>query len=396
MNIKLGDLCSLHNHPYQLGFTDVKISALALMTPPILVVSEILISSEKYNPETGEKNPKQIKCIYYSHKTHKFESLWFNTNHLKKITKQEKEDFDLESNEELTTTSNIQIEYPKSKSLDTIREQFLHKQVILKSCDYELGKLKTTFIQTDNKSSQKLIAHLDFLPPVLTVIDVKLNDEKVNYNTKTGSPKKVSSVFLLKCKWYNPSTSSFSEDFIPIETVDIIQNTNSLETIIEYIKDKVFIRHELKEPIVLENGIKIKHTYKQPLEIIFNHYKYKLKYFDFFKSTISEMDLSDFISNTDDGAKFTDLIIEKIPDYDSKTSDFTSTGKFKFEEDEYYRITYKDIYGKITVRIIYVKEFVPNKIIVADCLLRNGEERHFKVDEASILKIEKLEQKYFE
>ncbi|WP_454046489.1 hypothetical protein [Chryseobacterium sp. Marseille-Q8038] len=53
--IKLGDLYSLRNHPYGNGLTNVKISALAPMTPPILVVSEILNSPKEYDPETGRE-----------------------------------------------------------------------------------------------------------------------------------------------------------------------------------------------------------------------------------------------------------------------------------------------------------------------------------------------------
>lgn len=395
--IKLGDLYSLKNHPFELGFTDVKISALAVMTPPILVVSEILNSPKEYDSDTGKEKQNQIKCIYYSHKTHKFENLWFATNNLKKITKEEIEestDNELESNGEIKTSTNAQIEYPKSISLETIKDKFLHKQVILKSCDHELGKLKTTFIKTDNKSSQKINAYLDFLPPVLTVLDVKINDEKVNYNPKTGNLRKLCSVFLLKCKWYNPLSGSFSEDFIPIEAVQVIKIASSLDNISKLITDKEFIKHDLKEPIILENGSKLTHTYKQPLELIFNHYKYKLKYFDFFRSKISEMDLSNFVTD-DDNAKFTDFIINKIPDYDSSNPKLSSVVEFDFDEKKYYRITYKDIYDRITVRIIYIKKFVSKKIIIADCLLRNGEERHFRVSDSSILKIETLEQRYF-
>ncbi|GAA4153125.1 hypothetical protein GCM10022217_08440 [Chryseobacterium ginsenosidimutans] len=391
--IKLGDLYSLKNHPFELGFTDVKISALAVMTPPILVVSEILNSPKEYDSETGKEKHKQIRCIFYSHKTHRFENIWFDTNILKEIF-QEEEENEVEPNGEIKTTKKIKIEYPKSLSLETIKEKFLHTQVILKSCDYELGKLKTTFIKTDHKSSQKINAHLDFLPPVLTVIDVKINDEKANYNPKTGNLRKLSSVFLLKCKWYNPSSASFSEDFIPIEAVQVIQIASSLENISKLITDKEFIKHDLREPIILENGLKLTHTYKQPLELIFNHYKYKLKYFDFFRSKISEMDLSEFITD-DDSAQFNDFIIKKIPEYDSSNPKLASVVEFDFDENKYYRITYKDTFDRITVRIIYIKKFISKKIIIADCLLRNGEERHFRVNASSILKIEILEQKYF-
>lgn len=392
--IKLGDLYSLKNHPFEESLTDIKIAALASMTPPILVVSEILNTPKEYDSETGKEKDKQIKCIFYSHKTHKFENLWFNSKVLKKILQQENEENEIEPNGEIKTSISAKIEYPNSHSLEEIKEKFLYTQVILKSCDYELGKIKSTFIKTDNKSTEKINAHLDFLPPVLTVIDVKLNDEKISYNSKTGNLRKLSSVFLLKCKWYNPLSSFFSEEFIPIETIQQIKPSDSLETISQLIDDKELIRQNLKEPITLESGLELYHTYIQPNHLKFNHYKYELKYYDFFKSKFSEMDLTDFKID-DDNVKIDDFILEKVPDYDPIEQKFTSVNNFSFNEKTYYRITYKDTYDRITVRIIYVKKFVPKTIIIADCLLRNGDERHFRVSESSILKVEIINQKFF-
>lgn len=388
--IKLGDLYSLKNHPFELSFTDVKISALAVMTPPILVVSEILNSPKEYDSETGKEKHKQIRCIFYSHKTHRFENIWFDTNILKEIFQEEEEENEVEPNGEIKTTKNIKIEYPKSLSLETIKEKFLHTQVILKSCDYELGKLKTTFIKTDHKSSQKINAHLDFLPPVLTVIDVKINDEKANYNPKTGNLRKLSSAFLLKCKWYNPLSSSFSEEFIPIETIQEIEIPSSLEYISKFISEKKFFRNILN----LKNFPNLTHSYIQPLELTFNHYKYELKYFDFFLSRNQDMELSKF-NYDEESATIDDLITEKVPEYKSNIQEFSNVSAFVFEKDNYYRITYKDLYERITVRVIFVKEFIEKKVVIADCLLRNGEERHFRLKEGSILKIEILDQKYF-
>lgn len=395
-NIKLGDLYSLKNHPFGSGFTDVKISALALMTPPILVVSEILNSPKEYDSVTGNEKSKQIRCIFFSHKTQRFENNWFDLNILKEITDVNQEEYEESLRDEGDTqTKNLsKLTYSKTFSLEDIREKFLNNQVILKSCDLELGKLKTTFSQTDQRSVDKITAHLDFLSPVLTVIDVKVNDEKIGFNPKSGNPKKISSIFLLKCKWYNSFSGSFSEEFVPIETVEIISPENSVELVSRLISTKEFIKQNLKESIKLEGGKELKHTYVRPVELIFTHYKYKLKYYDFFKSKILEMDLSNFITD-DDSAKITDLILQKIPDYDSSLQKFNSVIDFPFVEQNYYRITYKDTKDTLTERIIYIKKFVPKIIIIADCLLRNGQERHFRVSDSSILKIETLEQKYF-
>lgn len=401
--IKIGDIFSLKNHPYTTENTQIKISALAQMTPPLLVVTEILNSSNEYDTETGEKKSKQVKCIFYSHKTHKFETYWFNPDQLKAIKKKYEINGDSinlhEKSGEVNTKdeidlNNLGIEAPKNESLFKLKKHYLNRQVILKSCDYELGKQKSTFEEKENKSSQKISAHLDFLPPVLTVIDVKKNEDKIAYNPKTGNQNKISSFFLLKCKWYNPSSGGFSEDFLPIEAVEIIPDVLSIDNVKTLIADKSLFRLDLEKPIELEGGNKIYHTYIQATDLVFNHYKYKLKYFDFFKNKYSETDLSevDFKRNQ---ISFDDFILEKVPEYKNDKQDFTSVKDYEFEIDKFYRITYNDVMGRVTRRVIFIKEYIKEKIVIADCLLRNGEERHFRIKDG-ILKIEALNSVFFE
>lgn len=390
--IKLGDLYSLKNHPYELGLSDVKIAALANMTPPIFVVTEILNSLKEFDYETVKEKFKQVKCIFYSHKSHKFESLWLDIRHVKPIKKQGEEDIILDKNDEINTSSET--ENVRPISIEDVKKTFLNNQVILKSCDYELGKLKTTFVKTDNKSSQRVNSHLDFLPPVLTVIDVKNNEEKVGCNAKSGNLRKITSKILLKCKWYNPLSGGFSEDFIPLETVEMVKNITNLEMISTLILNKTFFRNVFENHIELESGKIFHHSYIQPIELVFNHYKYRLKYFDFFKTKYTEIDLSEIIFEND-VVGLNDLIIDKIPDYKTNIQEFTTISDLVFEKNKYYRLTYKDQQDRITRRVILVKDFIAKKVIIADCLLRDGQERHFRLKEGSILKVEILESKYF-
>lgn len=400
MNIRLGDLYSLKNHPYQSEVQNVQIAAYASMTPPILVISEILNPPKEHDAETGIAKSRQIKGIYYCHKNHKFETLWVNVNELKVI--QVNTGSETESNhnnvtpdgEEFLTKGYVWQKYPKSISLEHIKELFLHKQVILKSCDLELGKKKTTFSQTEIKPSEKITAHLDFLPPVLTVIDIKPNEEKITHNPKSGNLKKILSVYLLKCKWYNPLSGSFSEDFIPIETVDIVEKADKVDHVSRLIISKEFIKQPLKEQIELESGKIIKYTYAQPIKLIFKHYKYWVEYYDLFHSQIRNASLSEFMVD-DDSLKLKDLILNKIPEYDDVTQTMTNVEDYTFITENFYRITYRDTHNTITIRIILVKKVIPKTIIIADCLLRDGNERHFRFKEESLLKIEVLDQSYF-
>ncbi len=409
MKIRLGDLYSLKNHPYEGDVYNVLVAAFAAMTPPILVISEILNPPKEHDIETGAAKPKQVKGIYYCHKSHKFESIWINAEELKLIDENivaspaadnsgeatdgnvdEKQDED-----EIKTNGTVFQKYPKSVSLEEIKKSFLHKLVILKSCELELGKLKSTFSETENKPSVKETAHLDFLPPVLTVIDVKPNEEKITYNAKSGNLKKISSAYLLKCKWYNPLSGSFSEDFIPIETVEVVKLDPTVDLVSRLILTKEFVKQPLKKQIELESGKKLKYTYAQPLKLIFKHYKYCVKYYDLFRSQIDEASLSDFMVD-DDSLQLKDLIVSKIPEYDDATHTMSNVVDYPFTIGNYYRITYKDTHGTITVRIIFIKKVLPKIIIIADCLLRDGNERHFRLHEESLFKIEVLDQNYFE
>ena len=402
VNIKIGDILTLKNHPYTSGNTQVKISALAQMTPPLLVVTEILNNSKPFDALTGEKNIKQIKCIFYSHKNHKFESYWFNTDQLKTILDQNENPSVSSTNKDTlheikTVDENdlrgLGIKILKSSSLFDLKKEYINSQVILKSCDYELGKQKSTFEKNENKSSQKINAHLDFVPPVLTVIDVKLNDEKITYNPKTGNQNKISSYFYLKCKWYNPLSGAFSEDFLPIEAVNIIPEIQSIDGVSILISSNNLLKLNINKHIELQCSKTLNHTYIQATDLVFNHYKYKLKYFDFLKNIYSEIDLSE-VNLKDTQISLDNIITDKVPEFDPILKDFTSIKDFTFEKDKYYRITYSDILGRVTDRVIFVKEFIKDKIVIADCLLRNGEERHFRIKDG-IKKIEALDSKYF-
>jgi hypothetical protein len=400
--IKIGAILSLKNHPYNIGNTDVKISALAQMTPPLLVVTEILNNSGEFDTETGAKKLKQIKCVFYSHKTHKFENYWFNAEQLtpitgnnisSKISTDNGDSVEIKTGDE-DDFKSIGIENPKKLSIIDLKKEYLNRQVILKSCDFELGKQKSTFEKNGNNSTQKINAHLDFVPPVLTVIDIKQNDEKITHNPKTGNQKKISSYFLLKCKWYNPALSVFSEEFLPIEAVNLISELQYTNDVSILISSNKFLRLDLNSQIELEGKKKLMHTYIKVIDLVFNHYKYTVNYFDFFRSSYDKIDLSQVnLKNTQ--VSLDDIILEKVPEYRKDKQDFTLIKDYEFEKGKYYKITYKDVFGTVTSRVIFVKEYIKEKIVIANCLLRNGEERHFRIDK-SILKIEALNHNLFE
>lgn len=87
---QIGNLVSLKNHPYTL-ISDTKIGANALMTPPIMVVTEVL-NQKKYNPDSEEKEnlPSQILCTFYNSKILLMKSIGLKRMKLLKLRKRMK------------------------------------------------------------------------------------------------------------------------------------------------------------------------------------------------------------------------------------------------------------------------------------------------------------------
>lgn len=399
-NFIIGSLCSIKNHPFTVNNTDITISALAQMTPPVMVITEILNPDYKFDTDSRDENKMQLRCIFYSHKTGKYESFWFNSNQLKLIFQENTqlddrvmiENVDFSENDKELLQSGIK--HLKGSNIKLIKNLFLQKQVVLKSCDIELGKKKTTFEEENLKAKSKINAHLDFLPPVMTVIDVKCNEEKIKHNSKDGKQKKIMSNFQLKCKWFNPNLNTFSEDFLPIESVMMINMDNSIiEELSRCIIEKKLFEFSYDIPLVLECGNELHRTLIQPIELTFNHHKYHLKYYDFFKSAYDKTDVSKI--DIRELMNLNVIISNKLPRYE-KDFGFLTTDEFVYKTGHFYRITYKDTQDKISKRVIYVLQYVVDKVIIADCLLRDGAERHFKPSSSNILKIEELYQSLFD
>lgn len=398
--LKIGSLCSSLNHPYTFNNSNVKISGLAQMTPPVMVVTEILRPEGKFDQDSGIEKKTQLKCIFYSHKTSKYESSWFVCDQLKLIISQDfkiLEDGLIRSENENNLIENG-IKFLRDTNLKKIKSEYLNKLVVLKSCDIELGKKKITFEEEYDKVRKKTNAHLDFVPPVMTVIDIKLNEEKAKYDVKTGYQKKTVSNFLAKCKWFNYNSSTFSEDLLPIEILNIVTDNNSILSLINSaISENKLIKISNPPTLKMSTGLELTSSLIRPVELIFNHYKYILRYEDLYRSKYSQIQIDGLeVENRRDLKNIEEFVVGKIPRYNQLESNFTVPKMFDFVIGTFYRITYRDAQEKITKRIIYITDFIKDQVIVADCLLRDGELRHFKTSKESLLKIEELDQDFFQ
>ncbi|WP_426482255.1 hypothetical protein [Chryseobacterium sp. R2ACT005] len=385
-NFSIGDFICLKNHPYFEDNNFIKIASNANMTPPIMLIGEILNKNE-YNSLTGKAVGKQFKCYYYSHKEGKFHNTWFKEDEIKKLDS---------INTYLNLEKLISIE---DYEIDYLKKTYLNNLVCLKNVDFELNKKKVFIENSNGLRANKEQNHLDFLPPVMTIIDIVKNKEEKRFSTKDPELlEKDCSKYLFKCRWYNPQTTNYSEEFLPSKILGLVTiNINSLTKLKDLkIKDIYYLYSLNKdEEIVFEDSSsKLKKSLLMVNEIVFNHYYYNFEYFDLLsqKRIVKPIYEINSIMQNVDNSEFC-FNIEKVfgKSYPSYKKVFTGIDEKIFTPNEYFLINYTDKVDKVTKRVIKVigidhytdsegQDFI---FVIANCTLRNGRIRHFNIDKIS-------------
>ncbi|OXB04430.1 hypothetical protein [Flavobacterium pectinovorum] len=359
--IKPGELIVFKTHPFINDLTNVRIAAYSEYTSPLLVVKEI--KEKSFDKENGRDIGQQLNCIYYNSKDGKFIDKWISSKLINKVffsvvDHKLLSEFDfkkklLDSNKELSIRNYENL----------IKEHYLNKKVILKSVDIELFKIKVN--RTKENGELVETNHLEFLPPLMSVIGFKFNDEKNKFSEKTGLP-----MIELKCKWYNSSAKTFSESFFPSEILysvkdveDLFPEKDLLSDIAESIEENSFFNLPIIKPFNLEgnkNSTVINYSIGRSESIIYKHYFYQMNYFDYITQNKSVITIDN------------DQVFNKITEntiFGKKYPDYINGFRLKiidcaFSIDSYYLIIYKDAYKNITKRIvkilelyIYVKDF---------------------------------------
>lgn len=376
-NITIGDFVTLKNHPYHNDFTFIKIAALSELTPPVMIVTEY-VNKEEYNETTGENSERQFKCIYYSHKDGKFHDKWFKDNSLKKL---------------ILKHSNLiidKLEDIEKFDLQYLKKEFINSLVCLKNVDFELNKKKVFIDSSDGKRINKENNHLDFLPPVMTIIDVVKNKEERRYSkNKPNTIEKDCTKYQFKCKWFNPISSTFSEDYFSTNVLGIVNfDSDFISHVDEIIKENDYILYDLEKEISLEDSIiTIKKSLMTINDLVLNHYYYNLAFYDklFHRSGITKSNKI-FIEGNINRYKENEIFDKILPEIiDNTLKSITSKS---FIKNEYYLIRYINRFDKITDRVIKARgnikiidgESYTTILLQANCLLRNGFLRNFNIE----------------
>ena len=377
----IGSIVAIHCHPFfkETHKDLIHVGGEATMIPPLMMIAEIL--QEKgvsYEPHSGFQvscaKTYQCKCIWYSLKTHKFEDQWFSSKVLKLV--------------ENYSDSTLWVT-PKHGDV-----------LVLKTGIIELGKKKTTFNQTSKggDSFHSISGLLSFSSPTLLAVGTEKYEVKEPLiDSKTGERKRWISQKHIKCRWFNPSSDKFSEDSLPIEilTPALKVGRDKISKLEEAISSKSLLTFSFEL-------YGFKRTLLKPLGINYKGAHYFLEVKDLLLNKTIELLIDDNLNQFGIGKEH----LDSLPSFKALDDEKSSYERLDLSKDNFVlllakhpdkllRIKYENLQGVITERTIHkpsvfsIKRTVQTRrgekeveinYVRANCLLRNNEERFFRLD----------------
>lgn len=159
------------------SYTETKEGKVIYANSPIMLVTEISKNREgsKFSSLTGIKLNQGInyKCLWFHQKRQEFKEEWFD-------------DFQID----------IKKQDIKKMTLEKIKEK------------KELGFRVSLAVNNSFSKS-----------PKMTLIDVIINKDKIEYERQTNQNLRTLAEYLAKCKWYNSKENKFSERLFPLEVL---------------------------------------------------------------------------------------------------------------------------------------------------------------------------------
>lgn len=372
-HVPIGSIVSTYAHPYDHKNNYALITNYANFTPPLMVVVEKKFGA-KYNNVTGDDEDNDTyKCLYYSTSKGGLEENWFKRKEIKFIN---------EGSSEFFTTH-------KDSLIEKLKRDYFGELAILCTVDLELKK-KKIWSDTDGELTKLKINNLlDYLPPLGTIIDFKLNEDYQRYSDKDKKISYRKSKILVKLRWLNNATAKFSEEYFPMVSLKLVKKS---ELTLRNYNSKSHYNLEHKTPVIINNKIQL---IKSPLrfhDVIWKHYYYIYRFKDLFTQQIRVFkpkllfQIKELIST--ESTQREKLLEATDMQYRNISSFFSEAKKTDFEK-KWFEIQYADKNQRNSKRIIYIDEVLvetlevdikrPNIYLKANCLLRGGESRHFNV-----------------
>lgn len=381
--LQIGETVVLPHHPFSIS-ANLKIGGNANYTSPILNVADVLIA-RGYDTDTTQliptKKASQALCYYYSNKLGTFEKHWFSFKELKNISQEDSDNCevkivngkissDIKEGDEVICLSKTE------QNIDVLKEDYLHKTVILKSADLELSKEKFHWQQLlEDKDKFNIENYHEFLSPIMTVIDVVENKNFNNdrLDTKSGNIKRLPNKYFLKCKWFNPVKQNFSEELLPPQILNKVDTPLNIDFLIKAIASKNIFTLTIDDDMKLVNIKKVVQV----------HHTFRVVYYDILTQKNGYQVIASKFIFADTNEEFKNLFDASL--------EFNETKDIETSENEYYQIKYLDKANRVTTRIIKVNRDHEDSIF-ANCTLRNNNERIFRKE--GILMIRKAKQTF--
>lgn len=366
---KVGAIVASKSHPFYQVNQEILIAGEPTNLSPLMVIVEISHETRNlFDENTGEsistKDRGHCKCIWYSLKDNAFADVWFPFDSLKLI----------DTNEENLILNHIKFElaaYTNPKEyVKELNKKLKSKRVLFRTTDLETKKIKETAShQVDGSVRPKLSSLLSFVCPPLEIIQVKILDDKSNnikFDSKSGEKKRFASSIQLKCRFYLGSSNKWSECFLPIESVILLEEIDKtlISNLSEIIESNKYIKFAVSSfPRALrwegERGIIMK-----PTKISYLNGRYTLKGEDIIHSQeislnidndilskIEELDVKEVFAE-DSFPNFKFKKGEKAPSWEHIFSEFLEFIEDNSLKNSYIHISYRNNQDRIVNRTL--------------------------------------------
>lgn len=367
-NLQIGAIVASRSHPFYQATQDILIAGEPINLSPLMVIIEISQETRNlFDENTGEsistKGKGHCKCIWYSLKDNTFAEAWFPFDSLKLIDTKE-EDLIL-NNIELKIAYTDPKEYVKE-----LNKKLKSKRVLFRTTDIETEKIKeTASYQVDSSVSQKLSSLLSFVCPPLEIIQVKIPEDKssnTKFDSKNGAKKRFTSSIQVKCRFYLGSSNKWSEYFLPIESVILLEEIDEtlINNLSEIIESNKYIKFEtISFPGVLKREGEPEIIMK-PTRISYLNGRYTLKGEDIIHSQEISLDIDNEIFSKIEELDVKDVFAEdsfpdfkfkkgqKAPSWEHIFGEFSEFIEDQFSNHAYIHISYRNNEDKIVNRTL--------------------------------------------
>lgn len=229
MNMKskftVGDIVTLKTHPL---FKSFRIQGDTKLVPPLMIIKEVLIESDKkklYEEVTGYKIADRIKytCVYFDDNQCGFKELMIYEKFVKKFDKLRIER--ITEKGEIIDDSNTIIDEINSYYANPLKYEFgkvvrfLTKKIEIykKRSSKEIPVIKEKGEEVvESKKIKTIIKYVvNYASPDFIISGFKKNEVLSTYYPD-GALKRAVCEDLVKVKWFNSNSQKFSEEYLPI------------------------------------------------------------------------------------------------------------------------------------------------------------------------------------